>query len=791
MKKLILKNWRDIKSRKAQFGALIILVALGILSYVSFVSAYLNLSASTEFAYEKLKFADFSTKVISAPKRVVDKIQAIPGVEAVQGRLIIDTGLYISDEEQVRARIISIPPNWHPEVNDILIEEGSYLKGKAKDVCLRERHYADEREIELGDTLKPLVDGEKKEVIVEGIVVNPEYFNAVARKAEIPSPGELAIIFMAQSEVERMFQKPPSYNDIAVLLDKGANREEVIEKVEDILDPYLVIETVKREDQPSNFSIQEEIRQNQSMAYTMPFVILFVASISLFIALSRVVQSQRGEIGLAKALGYRNWQVLLRYLLFSLFIAFWGSVLGFALGTYFAKEIVELYAEIMGIPFLKHRLHPELIIGAISMSAIACILAGILPAYASARMRPATAMRADPNIALAKGRVPLIERAFTKILPISLTLRIPIRNIFRTRRRSFYTVVGIAFALLLTTSTVAMFDSTNYLLDSMFYEVENWDMVAGFSQNFSHRQIIQVKSWKGVKRVQPALLILAELKANGKKHETAITAMEPGANFHGFDISEGPEAGTALKRGGVILAPVIADKLGLEVGDSLRIETPYIKDREVTFKLLALSEEMLGAPVFIGVEQGRKLLRTPSVYNSLYLDVDPREAQEIKKKLYELPGATSVMIKQNLIDQLEEMMEFAYVFYGIMLAFAFTVAFVVVYTIFTANVLERLREIATMRTIGEDWWHLALAITLENLLLALVGIPLGLWLGVRNTSALFEAMSTEVYTLKGVMYTQSYFWVVGSVLIVLLLSEIPPIRKIFRLDLAQATKIIE
>ncbi|MDI6892474.1 MAG: FtsX-like permease family protein [Actinomycetota bacterium] len=487
MKKLILKNWRDIKARKAQFGALIILVALGISSYVSFVSAYLNLSASTEYAYEKLKFAHFSTKVISAPKRVVDKIQAIPGVEAVEGRLIIDTGLYISDGEQVKARVISIPPDQHPEVNDLLIEGGSYLKGKAKDVCLLEKHYADEREIELGDTLKPLVDGEKKEVIVEGIVVNPEYFNAVIRKAEIPSPGELAIIFMTQSEVERMFQKSPSYNDISVLLDKGANREEVIEKVEDILDPYLVIETVKREDQPSNFSIQEEIKQNQSMAYTMPFVILFVASISLFIALSRVVQSQRGEIGLAKALGYRNWQVLLHYLLFSLFIAFWGSVIGFALGTYFAKEIVELYTDIMGIPFLKHQLHLELIIGATSMSAIACILAGILPAYASARMRPATAMRADPNIALAKGRVPLIERAVTKILPISLTFRIPIRNVFRARRRSFYTVVGIAFALLLTTSTWAMLDSTNYLLDSMFYEVENWDMVAGFSQNFSHR----------------------------------------------------------------------------------------------------------------------------------------------------------------------------------------------------------------------------------------------------------------------------------------------------------------
>jgi len=792
VKKLFLKNWRDIKDRKAQFGALIVLVALGVSSYVSFISGFLNLSASAEDAYGRLKFADFSVKVFSAPKTVVSKIESIKGVKAVQGRLIVDTGLYISEEEQAQARIVGVPAGSRPKVNDILIQKGHYLRGRAKDSGVLLRTYADARKVGPGDIIKPLVNGEQKEIRVAGLATNPEYFYAISSKGDIPAPGEFAVIWMAQSEVERVFQKPPSYTDISVTIEKGANRAKIIKEAEDILDPYIILETVKREDQPSAFSLNEEIRQNQSFAYIMPLVVLFIASLSLFIALSRLVQSQRGEIGLAKALGYRNWQIVVHYLVFALFIALAGSVVGYALGYYFAREITRLYVDLLGIPFLKHQIYASPVVGSVLMSSIACILAGITPAYASAKMRPAIAMRADPTITLAKGRTPLVERALAKIMPIPFVLKLPLRNVFRARRRSVYTIVGIAFALILTVSTGAMFDSINYLLDYQFYEVEKWDMVAVFNRNFSHDVINRVESMEGVKRVQPVLMVPAKLIANGKKRETAITAMEPDADFHGFAISEGFNSKDALKMDGLILTPLAAQKLGVKVGDKVGVETPYIEDRRLTFEVLALSEEMIGTPVFANVRQGRKILRAPGyVYNSLYLDVDPREGKDIKKKLYELPGATAVMIKQSLLDKLQELMSFTYVFFGVMLAFAFTMAFVVVYNTFTTNILERTREIATMRTIGEDRWHLAVIVTLENLLLAVAGIPLGLWLGARANEAMYASLSSEAFTLKAIILPFTYVWITGSILVVLLISEVPAIRRIFRLNLAEATKILE
>ncbi|MCK4776830.1 MAG: FtsX-like permease family protein [Actinomycetia bacterium] len=792
MKKLLLKNWRDIKARKAQFGALIILVALGISSYVSFLSGYRNLEASNRLAIEKLKFVDFYTTVISAPKNVVDKVRIIPGVKAVEGRLIINTGLYISDEEQASAKVVGIPTNRRMEVNDILIEDGVYLKGKSKDTCLLEKHYADARNLKPGDTQKLLIGGKKHEITIAGIFTSPEYFLAIDVKGGMPSPGNFAVFFMAQNEVERLFQKSSSYNEISVTIKSGVDREVIIDRVEEILEPYNVFQTTTQENQPSNFTILEEIKQNQSFAYMMPFLILTIAVLSLSIALSRLVQSQRGEIGLAKALGYRNWQILFHYLVFSLFIAFWGSVLGLILGNYFAIGIATLYIVQIGIPFLKHQLYMETVTGAVMMSTISCIFAGIVPAFVSARMTPARAMRADPNLSVSKGRTPVIEKLIAFLVPLPFVLKIPLRNVFRIRKRSAYTIIGIAFALIMTVATWGSFDSIDYLFDYVFGTVEKWDVVAASTSDFSRERVNSVKTWDGVKKVQPALSIPIEIKANGKKHETAITAMDPDLEFHGFKIIKGLNEKHALKMGGIIIPPFIQNKLGVDVGDIVKIETPYVKDREVEYKVLSISEEMIGTPIFMSMDEGRKLRRAPGdIYNSLYIDIDPRKASEIKKKLYDIPGTAVVIIKQNMLDELDAMMEFANITFGILLAFAFTMAFVVVYNTFTTNILERLREIATMRTIGEDRWHLAFIITLENLILAIAGIPLGLWLGAEAAKSMFEGFSSEAFTMKAVIYPITYLYVSLCILIVLLLSEIPPIRKVFKLNLAEATKIIE
>ena len=291
--------------------------------------------------------------------------------------------------------------------------------------------------------------------------------------------------------------------------------------------------------------------------------------------------------------------------------------------------------------------------------------------------------------------------------------------------------------------------------------------------------------------MQPALVVPAKLTANGVTHEGVITATDPAADFHGFDISRGPEPAEALRSGGIIMATVLAKKLGVDVGDTVWVKSPY-RDERIGVSVSALSDELLGVPTYVSLTRGAQLVGSARpVYNALYLDADARAAEQLQERLYDMPGAEQVVVETSLEKGLRDMMAFMYFFLGVILAFGFAMAFVVIYNTFTANVIERTREIATMRTIGEDGAHLAGMVTLENLLLAVVGIPLGVWLGLRMADLVLFSMSSEQFNMRIVVMPGTYVWVILAAIVVLLLSEIPPIRRIFRLDLAEATKVME
>jgi putative ABC transport system permease protein len=376
-------------------------------------------------------------------------------------------------------------------------------------------------------------------------------------------------------------------------------------------------------------------------------------------------------------------------------------------------------------------------------------------------------------------------------LPASFSFRSPLRNIFRARRRSIYTIIGITFALILTISTWALFDSFDYLIDRKFNFDENWDVAAVLAQPIDLAQFGDIQRWPGVRRVQPAGQVTAKLEADGKTHEGLLIAMDPAADFRRFDIASGDTARDALDANGLILPQTIADKLDVEVGDEVLVKTPYSREsRPVTLRSIA--DEAWGASMFTSARQGMSLVGSPvPVPNALYIEVEPGSAGEVKKRLYGVPGTESVVVKDDLKSAIVDQLDFLYLFGGILLAFGFSMAFVVIYNTFTANITERTREIATMRTIGEDGRHLAWMVTLENMLLAVVGIPLGIVLGLYAANSLYASLSTEAYTFRAVLYPQTYLWIILSILGVLLVSEIPPILRIFRLDLAEATKVIE
>jgi putative ABC transport system permease protein len=788
---LSLKAWRDTLAHKGQFIALIVLVSLGIMSFVTFQNGYYDLRASLEEAYGRLLFADITVRVDRIPLSAARHVEQIPGVVAARVRTVQDVGLDLGRGQQGTARIISIPSDGAATVNGIYVEAGRMPASDSRDEVLLHPKFAAETATEVNDTLTLRISGERRVVHVVGIASDPEYLYPLRSTGDLPSPGEFAVLFAPEHVTESLLGRAGSGNDVAVRADPGADIGQLSERLETELEPYGVVMTVPRRDQPGFEALRSELDQNRVMALWMPLLVLAISSMSLFIALSRLVTAQRGEIGLAKALGYTDGQLVIHYLSFALIIAAGGSILGVGLGLLGARGVAATYTSFLGLPFLENGIYPGVIAIALGVAVASCIAAAIFPALRSARLAPAMAMHADPNQSLAGGRIPLVERALGPLMPRSFTFRLPLRNIFRARRRSLYTVLGIAFAMVLSVVTISMFDSIDFLLNRTFSQVERWDIAAVFDQPVGPSRVAEVRALRGVNRVQPALVMPVKVMHGGAEANVSLTAMSPEADFHGFTSTTGAAPAETLTSGQIVLAKSTAKKLGVGVGQVVMIDPPPDGD-PVSVRVGSLSDETLGQPAFVSLETAADITDEPmNRYNALYLSSAASGAGRIQDEIYDMPGAASVQVKAGLVDKLKALMAVTNVFGWVLLGFGSALAFVVVFTTFTANVTERTREIATMRTIGEDNVRLTVMVTLENLLLTLAALPLGVWLGIQATNAIFASFTTSSYTLTASIYPVSIARICLLMVVVVLLSEIPPVRRISRLDLAEATKVME
>jgi len=741
---LLLKMWRDVLARKGQFAGLIVVVGLGISTFVAFQAGYVDLTRSVERANRELRFADFTISVSDIAKVKVAAIAALPGVLAADGRLVQDVSLEVdeSSDQTAVARVVGLPNTGRPQVNDLLLLAGTWPRRGGSEAILHTK-FAQETGTRPGDELTLLMGRQHEHVRVVGIAASPEYMYAVPEKGALPSPREFAVLFMRADDAERLLGRPGVITDVAVLVEPEAGVASVLAAAEGELGRSRVVASTLRADQPSSFMLAEEIEQN-----------------------------------------------LGQYLSFALVVAGFGAALGFLVGDLLARLIAAQYVAMLGVPFLEHHVYPEIVTAAVVISATACVAAGIVPAWRSSRLPPAQAMYADPNAALSGGHIPLLERALSPLLPASFVVRIPLRNLFRQKRRSFYTIVGVALAMLLAVTTQSMFDAMDEMLDRFDNFSERWDVQAVFAEPFAAGRATEVAHWSGVRRVQAALVLPAELRTEGGAYQGSLTCAEPTMDFHGFEVVAGPPAGDALTSGGLVITGTIADKLGVGVGGSARVKTP-LRNQWIDVRIAAITKETLGAPIFANLDVARRLTGLSGRYNTLYVNTSPVSAPEVKARLGDIQGALSVVVKAETLARFTEMMAFMDFYQGLLLGFGLAMAFVVVYNTLTANVTERTREIATMRTIGESAGRIAWMVTIENVLLGLAAAPLGVWLGLGTADLLYAQLSSEAFTLTAYIKPSSVAVILAGLLVVMLLSEVPPVRRILRLNLAEATKVME
>jgi len=778
------KLLREILDAKVRFLAITFVVVIGVTIFIASSMSYRNLNTSYEYTYEKLNFADFRVKAERIPEYTAIRASGVNGIRAATPRVKSDQPFVLPDGKHLLGRVTGLPYE-QPFVDDLLVKEGRYFEEREKGVCIAESHFAKFYDLEPGDVLFYSTNGAEIPIEIIGVAGNPEYLVLAGEKGDISpmlSSTAMAIIWMPLPEVQRMARLPNAYNEVLFEVDNPGKMEPQISAVEEIMKDTGITEIVEQKDHLGNQMLKMDLEGFRSFALFFPILFLGIACFSIYILLSRLVYTQRPFIGVMRAMGYTRKQILMHYMSFALVIGVLGAVAGAILGYGLSYFITSVYADTIGIPLVRIKTYWTVIFQGMLLSMLFCAFAGIMPALRSARLDPSKAMRGE-TLEQAFRR-PFLERVIPQLAKMPMFLKVPVRNMFRNRRRTAFTILGLVFSVMIVLVFLSVLDTADNAMTRGFTQNNRFDMVALFLGGRDDALISKIRRIPGVTDVEPSVGDNCTVSWDGEEEDTIMMGLLPGSNMKHLYTSENERVEITDRR--VLMNQWFRSQKGLEVGDTVTISTSL---REKPFIVGAFIEEPMGNMVYIPREEARELLAYGQTsQGGFYIKTEPGTYESVRSELQRLPGMATLIELEEIKREIDHYMNLMYIIVYVMLVFALVMAFTLTFNTITINILEREREIATIRTIGTESWKISAMTTLENVIFGLLAIVPGIILGLLVGNYAMSLQQTEYFSLSLSVDTSTYLLVSGGIIVILLLCQIPSLRYVKKVNLAESTK---
>jgi putative ABC transport system permease protein len=787
---------RELYAQKWQYSAVVLMLVLGVAFFGASYIAYQNLHSSYEYSYDLLDFEDAGIRFHAAPKRAVDRVLAVPGIAAAEGRLQEDVSVEIPGAQKKRlvGRIISVPGIGEPSVNRYKLERGSGFTTVSAREVLIERKFAEHHRLQPGDSIEIHRMGDRARFRIAGIVSSPEYIYVVQSKQDLlPMPDTFGVMFMPEDVLGSLVGKRGLINEIRFRTVAKEVDPKTLRAVSNALSEYRPEDPFLREDQPSHQLLTQDLEGFRLYSILFPLFFLSVAAVTVYALLLRLVNTQRTIIGLLRSLGVTRFKIVMHYLGSSLLIGLIAGIIGTVVGLWLSQGLTRYYLDFIAVPHMKVEAPTGPLAVGIIAGMGACLVAGFFPARAAAAISPADAMR--PMRPQTIGAIRL-----DRILPkVPLLWRIPFRNVFRQPKRSLSTLFGIASGLSLILTAQGLLDSMNAALDLMVEGVFREDLRLGFIGYGSERDVNAVRSMRGVIWAEGTLDLPMDFRRGDKTYTSILTGIQQGGKLFGLQ----DEAGDIVELGksGAVFGPTLQRRLDLESGHSVMLSLPKSEildePQSVVVRAAGFNWEPLGTVAYMPKDEVWRLFRNelslpPGAVTSVRAKIEPEYEAEVRRKMESLPNAGAVFSVGDLRKMIDDLTDTSVVFFNIMLMFGAVLAFSVVFNMVTINVLERSQEVATMRTIGISHRQIIGLITFENFILASIGVVIGLPLGRLFVEYFILAAQTEeqmeLFSMRLVVEPTSYVISAGIIFAVVFLSQLPSLHHIMRLDLAKAVK---
>ena len=713
---LLRKMARDLLKSKVQFLSIFLMSFLGIFVFAGLDSEAGGMAKYESEYYESSSLPDLWVQGKEFRNDDLRGILSVPGVITAEKRLQRDGKAELDEELDLQMNFI--------ESNDIsrmLIVSGEPYSPGESGVWI-DFSLAKVQGLSVGDVLKMKLEGTEFEEEIKGTFYHPEYVYFLPDVAAMmPDYGHYGEAFMDVSEYP--MQDELYFNQVIADLEGVDNTGGLNDKEKDIcrrtgdaissvLDSDRLVSTDK-DAQLSYQTFHSEIEQHQSMTYIFPIVFLLIAILGIITTMTRMTSRQRVQIGTLKALGFTKRTITIHYMSYSFFLSFAGGVIGAFTGyNTIAELIIGMQSSAYLVPGMRTAFSLRAY-GAIVISAAVSALVSFLSCRKELAPAPSETLRpASPknlkHSAIEKSRL---------WMKLDFATQWNIRDIMRNKVRSAMGVFGVLGCSMLLFGAFACLDTMDFLTTWMYGELNTSSYQIVMEKDIPYEVTEEyAKKYRG-QMVQNAGV---EFVANGIRKSGSLTVYDTG-NFIHFEDKDLKEI--HLNRRGISMSYKMAETLGVREGDLFRWHVTGDDKWQVSHVA-----GIYRNPTVQGITMTCDLYRDMEydfIPDTIYTNMNAMGAEEDDDNI---AGVQNVDDMMEAFDAMKDMM---YTMVYILVIAAIVLGVVVLYNLGVLSLVEKHREMATLKVLGFRNKAIGRLLISQNLWIAaagtLLGIPAGIW----------------------------------------------------------------
>lgn len=531
----------------------------------------------------------------------------------------------------------------------------------------------------------------------------------------------------------------------------------------------------------------------KGIANVFPVFFFLVAALICMTTMNRMVEEQRTQIGVLKALGFSEGRIMGKYLFYSGSAAISGTLIGYVLGIhFFPLVIITAYGIVYKMGGIYYVSDLPLALVSLTVAVLCSVGTTWLSCHKELKEVAADLMR--PKAPKAGKRV------FLEYVPfiwkrLKFLQKVSVRNIVRYKKRFFMMVIGISGCTALLVMGFGVRDSVVAVADQQYEEIQLYDIgvtlkdgkVPGEADLKSLDSVLEKENAAGMYAMEKTIDLVTD---KGTKSINMVAVENPDEVGDFISLHTKKQEPIAYpKEGEAVLSKKVAETYGVKKGDTILLRDS--DNNEMSLKVTGICENHIYNYVYIAAESYEKQIGDV-VFKNVYVSLpDEADIHEVSAALMKADGVTAVTVNSDMLNRISQMMSCMNYIVIVIIICAGALAFIVLYNLNNINITERVREIATIKVLGFYPKETASYVFRENMVLTAIGCGLGLILGkwfhrfvmgeIQIDMVSFNVQINAVSYLFSVLLTMGFAWIVNCMMT----------GKLERINMAESLKSID